>query len=114
MIKKIRNSFLIKKVLPHLKNRYALALICFIVWISFFDRNDLISQRSYKNQLKKLRDDKEYYVQAISQSRHDYNELVSNNKNLEKFARERYLMKKDDEDIFVIVEKPISASNEID
>jgi cell division protein FtsB len=111
MIKKIRSSFVFKKILPHLRNRYVLTLLGFITWISFFDRNDLISQHSYKTQLGRLRDEKEYYVTEISKSRHDLNDLVSSKKNLEKFARERYLMKKADEDIFIFVEKPMTASN---
>jgi len=105
-IKRIRNSFIVKKLLPSLKNRYALTIIGFLVWISFFDRNDLISQHAYKSQLKKLDAEKKYYEQEIAGSRHDLNELVSSNRNLEKFARERYLMKKEEEDIFVIVTQP--------
>lgn len=105
MIKKIKNSAFKKRILPALKNRYVLALISFVVWISFFDRNDLISQHSYKNMLEKLNNEKDYYRNEISKNRKDLNELVTNSKNLEKFARERYLMKKDNEDIFIIVEE---------
>jgi len=112
MIKKIRNTYIFKKILPRLKNRYALTLLGFIIWISFFDRNDLISQHAYKSQLKRLKDEKEYYVTEINKSRHDLNDLVSSRKNLEKFAREHYLMKKEDEDIFIFVEKPLTASKE--
>ena len=95
-----------------MNNRYALTLIGFIIWISFFDRNDLISQHSYKNQLTKLQAEKAYYLSEIAKNKTDLNNLVSSYKNLEKFARERYLMKKDDEDIFVIVNEGSSAEKE--
>ena len=95
MLKKIKNSYLIKNLLPKLKNRYALTLLLFLVWISFFDRNDLISQHSFKSKLELIQEEKEYYLKEISKNRKDLNELVSNSKNLEKFERERYRMKKD-------------------
>ena len=69
----------------------------------FFDRNDLISQYSFRCKLQKVMDDKQYYVAEIEQNKKDMNELMSDKQHLEKFARERYLMKKDNEDIFLIV-----------
>ncbi len=111
MFKKIKKSWFVTTLLPRLKNRYALSVICFVIWIAFLDRNDLISQHAYKNQLGKLQEEKEYYTKEITKSRHDHNELVSSNKNLEKFARERYLMKKDNEDIFVIVREPAAKKD---
>lgn len=69
----------------------------------FFDRNDFISQYSYRQVLKKLKADNEYYQKEIEQNKKDMQELMSDPKHLEKFARERYMMKKDNEDIFLIV-----------
>lgn len=112
MIKKIRNSYLVSYLLPKLKNKYAITLLGFIVWISFFDRNDWISQHSYKNQLNKLKDEKKYYVDEISKNRKDLNDLISNPNNLEKFARERYLMKKNGEDIFIFVKETQAPDNQ--
>ena len=48
-------------------------------------------------------DEKAYYLKEIDQNKIDMHELMSDNQHLEKFARERYLMKKDDEDIFLIL-----------
>ena len=92
-----------KRIPSWLKNKYVLSIIVFIVWMLFFDRNDFISQYSYRQDLKKLETDKDYYKQQIEQNKTDTKELMSDPKHLEKFARERYLMKKDNEDIFLIV-----------
>lgn len=92
-----------KRLWPHLKNKYAITSLAFIVWMLFFDRNDIISQFSYRSELNKLLVDKEYYQKEIDQNRKDMHELMSDRDHLEKFARERYLMKKDNEEIFLIV-----------
>ena len=95
------------RVVTWLKNKYIVTVLVFIVWVAFFDRNDMISQYSYRRQLHKLQADKEYFVTAIEQNKKDLHELVSNTDNLEKFAREKYRMKKDNEDIFLIVRDSI-------
>ena len=92
-----------KRIPSFFKNKYAICIIAFAVWMLFFDRNDFISQYSYRQDLKKLETDKDYYKQQIEQNKTDTKELMSDPKHLEKFARERYLMKKDNEDIFLIV-----------
>ncbi len=114
MIRKIRQSFIAKVIYPKLKNRYALTLIGFLVWLVFFDRNDLLSQHSMKGKLNKLNKEKAYYLSEIAKNRKDLNDLVSNSKTLEKFARERYLMKRDGEDIFIFVEEHSAPGREVD
>jgi cell division protein FtsB len=76
-----------------------------VVWIVFFDKNDLKTQLELRNDVKKLQEERNYYAAEIKQITSDISELNTNPKTLEKFAREKYLMKKDDEDIFVIVEE---------
>lgn len=99
----------LKKLLPYLKNKYILTLLTFIVWLSFFDRNDFIIQYEYRSKLKELQKELRYYDTEIERSKKDYDALMTNPKNLEKFARERYFMKKDNEDIFVIVKEDKSS-----
>jgi cell division protein FtsB len=96
---------MLKKIAPFVKNKYTLTLIGFVVWISFFDKNDLLSQRELRKEVKKLEIEKKYFVTEIGKNKVDLKELKTNPKNLEKFAREKYLMKKDNEDVFVLVEK---------
>lgn len=86
---------------PHIKNKYKTTLVVFLVWMTFFDENNFISQVQDQIKLSELEADKEHYVSEIESSAEDL-ELLQNDKALlEKFARERYLMKKENEEIFV-------------
>lgn len=104
----------IKKILiflnkPFVRNRYFLTFLAFFIWMLFFDQHDIISQMKLKSELNKLRDDKQYYKEELTKTKSDLEDLLTNPARLEKFAREKYLMKREDEDVFVIVkeEKPI-------
>ncbi len=97
-----------EKILPWLKDKYVLSIIGFLVWMTFFDRNDFISQYSYKQELNKLEVDKQYYMAQVEENKQSIYELMSDPANLEKFAREKYHMKKDDEDVFLIIRKEIA------
>ncbi|MDA3953265.1 MAG: septum formation inhibitor [Bacteroidales bacterium] len=94
-----------KKILPFAKNKFILSILIFIIWISFFDHNNLIDRVKDLRHLRQLEKDKAYYIERIDKDSKRLEQLKTNNKNLEKFAREQYLMKKDNEDIFVIVEE---------
>ncbi|NOZ46317.1 MAG: septum formation initiator family protein [Chlorobi bacterium] len=96
---------LVNILLPIIKNKYFLTLFVFVLWISFFDNNNLVDRLNDMNTLKQLEKDKMYYQEHIEQDRDRINELKTNNENLEKFAREEYLMKKKNEDVFYIVEE---------
>lgn len=105
----------IQKVLPVLKNKYVFTPLAFIIWLSFFDKNDFISEYTSRQQLKSLRQDKQFYLDEIKENKEKLNELMSSPANLEKFAREKYYMKKDDEDVFVIVyNEPIKEEKYIE
>jgi cell division protein FtsB len=94
-----------KFILPHLKNKYVMTILIFFVWLSFFDRNDFIIQHRYNKNLRDLQKELKYYNTQIDKSKKEYEALMTNPNNLEKFAREHYYMKKDNEDIFVIVKE---------
>lgn len=98
-------SSLWNRLPPLLRNRYAVTLLAFIVWLSFFDQQNLINQIELRSELYQLDTDKEYYYQEIIEIREDLDELLSDNSKLEKFAREKYFMKKKNEEIFVFTEK---------
>ena len=94
-----------KKVLPIIKNKFVLTIFIFIIWLLFFDRNNLVDRAKELHHLRQLERDKKYYIERIDKDSKRLKQLKTNNKNLEKFAREQYLMKKDNEDIFVIIEE---------
>lgn len=91
-----------KKVFNIIKNKYLIAIVFFTTWLVFFDRYDLITQAEFRKELKDLRAEKKYYLTEIEKNNEIMNALKNDSVALEKFAREKYLMKKDNEDIFVI------------
>jgi len=94
-----------KRLIDLFKNKFFIITIAFIVWMTFFDKNDLVSQYEYHQQVSKLKQERDYYKVETDKVSKDLDELTSNPQKLEKFAREKYLMKKDNEDVFVIVKE---------
>jgi len=94
-----------KRAVDLLKNKFFLVTVVFIVWMLFFDKNDLYSQYKQRQQLNKLEHERDFYTKETAQVSKELDELTSNPAKLEKFAREKYLMKKANEDVFVIVKE---------
>ncbi len=94
-----RDSILIRS----LRNKYLIAVLVFLVWLLVFDRNSLIDRVKYIRTLSDLEEEKQYYIERIDKDSRRLNELKTDRDNLEKFAREQYFMKKENEDVFVIV-----------
>ena len=92
-------------LLTHLNNKYVIAGAIFLLWILFFDQNNLLNRISDLRNLREMKAQKEYYAKKIANDIQRTTELETDDDNLEKFAREQYLMKKPNEDVFVIVEK---------
>jgi cell division protein FtsB len=104
--KKNRFSFLRFHKFPSwAKNLYVITGAAFLAWMLFFDRNDLITQVRLQMKLDQYRQKKHYYEQQINAVNKEQQELLTNKEALERFAREEYLMKKDEEDLFVIVQE---------
>ena len=93
----------IDKIPPFLRNKYLLTIIVFFVWLLLLDSNNLISRYKEMRNLRKLKSEKEYYVQRIEEDKRKLHELKTDNQNLEKFAREQYRMKKPEEDLYIIL-----------
>lgn len=94
-----------KKLPPAIKNFYVITGLCFFVWMLLLDSNDLISRFKMTNKIRTLENEKEFYQEKIAEVEKDRKELMTNKELLEKFAREKYLMKKEKEDIFIIQEE---------
>lgn len=105
MEEKDNNILLQRSLLRKLMNRYTMTLLIFLVWIAFFDRNNLVEKMQLRGKIAALKKERTYYLEKIEEDNRKKQELLSNRDNLEKFAREQYLMKKPNEDIFVIVDK---------
>lgn len=94
----------LSKLPAFLRNFYVITLLVFLVWMLFLDSNDLVSQYKLSNKLDNLETEKAYYQEKIEEVKKDREELLSNKELLEKFAREKYLMRKKTEDLYVIIE----------
>ena len=89
-----------------LKNKYLVTLVVFVTIMLFFDKNDFFTQNSRRKELRGLEESKEYYTTQIATESKELQALKTNPAALEQYAREKYLMKRDNEDLFVVPEKP--------
>jgi cell division protein FtsB len=88
-----------------LKNKFFIVLVVLVSWLLYFDKNDVFTQYELVQKCNKLNAERDYYIAEIEKNKMEINELQNNSKSLETFAREKYLMKKDDEDVFVFTTK---------
>lgn len=93
------------KYLKYTKNFYFVFTLFFVIWMVFIDSNDILTQYKLSSKLKELEKQKEFYLEKKDKIKADREELMSNNELLEKFARERYLMKRKTEDLYVVIEE---------
>ncbi|MFT4525143.1 MAG: cell division protein FtsB [Granulosicoccus sp.] len=93
------------KAYPIIRNKYVFTGVAFVLWVSFFDENSMIDQVRGTHKVSQLEESMEFYSKEIRKSQEDLNVLATNQERLERFAREKYLMKKDNEDIFVLTTK---------
>jgi cell division protein FtsB len=95
-------NWIVEKIWPVLKNKYVIAILFFLVWILFFDQNNLIDRVVTIRKFHEMEKEKKYYLDKIKSDTKKLEELRTDRENLEKFAREQYLMKRDNEDVFIV------------
>lgn len=88
------------------KSKYILTLLVFAAWMMFFDDRDITTTHfRHPQELRELEQSKTYYQQQINSTRTELQQLKLNTATIEKYAREKYFMKRDDEDLFVVSDK---------
>ncbi len=92
-------------IFPYVKNKYIASTVIFLVWLIFFDSSNLATQYKLYRDFQNVNIQKEFYNVEIAKNKKDLDELMTNLTNLEQYGREKYMMKKDDEDIYIIVRK---------
>ncbi|RLD44745.1 MAG: septum formation initiator family protein [Bacteroidetes bacterium] len=95
----------IKSVIKVFKNKYVLTILGFLVLIIFIDANSYRQQRRLNKELEKVSEEKKFYEKQIAADKKRANKLMSDDESLEKYAREHYLMKKDKEDVYLLIIK---------
>jgi cell division protein FtsB len=83
-------------------NKYTAVICIFIVWVSFFDRYSLVNQFKLSNSIDRLQEAKSNYELQLQEALKE-REII--NSDIEKFAREKYLFHKDNEQVIIIEEK---------
>ncbi len=96
------NQFFNQLPIPvFLKNKYAIVTILFLGWITFLDQNSILTHIKLNNQIEEIKRDIEFYKEEIKKDQKTLNNLESKN-TFERIAREQYLMKRKNEDVFLI------------
>jgi hypothetical protein len=93
-----------KKLLNILINKYLITTVIFLAWIFFFDNNNIFSNLRTLDRLNQLRKDKQFYVDEIRKDSVMVQKLLYDTLELERFAREKYQMKKSNEDVYLVID----------
>ena len=96
---------LLQQIPDWVKNKYFLTAFTFLLWVTFFDDRDLINNIRHTLELKQLEQSRNYYTQLIEETKQELQQLNTSPAALEKFAREKYRMKRENEDLFILNDK---------
>tara|TARA_B100000959_G_C14770961_1_gene537470 strand:+ start:256 stop:576 length:321 start_codon:yes stop_codon:yes gene_type:complete len=94
-----------QKIPTLLRNKYLITFIIFLFWIFFIDTFDILTQIKMNKELKQLKKQEEFYKAEIEKDSTTIHNLNNIPEEQERFARERFLMKKDNEDVFIVRDK---------
>ena len=92
----------VQKIPSWLRNKYLLTGLGFLAWMIFIDRNDLPTQWKRVKELSTLQQSEKMMARQIEDTKQELKLLKTNPLTLEKYAREKYMMKKDNEDLYII------------
>ena len=94
---------IIKSIFNFVINRYVLTSIIFIVWIFGFGPNNIMVQHRLEKKFEEVESEKKFYLEEIKKDQKMSQDLMTNMDNLERFAREKYWMKRDNEDVYLVI-----------
>jgi cell division protein FtsB len=90
------------KKLSFLGNKYFISSLLFLIWMLFFNEKDIITEFRRKDKLNELQKSEQHLNEVIIETKQELGQLKNNAQTIEKYAREKYMMKKDNEDLFII------------
>lgn len=94
-----------------IRNKYLIAGVAFVVWMCFFDRYDFATQYNFQSEKSKLEEEKAYYTKEIAAIETAIKDVQYNPNEIQRIAREKYKMKKDKEDIYIVTEVEATTKN---
>lgn len=89
----------------YILNKYVVVGLAFIIWMIFFDQNSYLLHKELDEDITNLKEERAYFEKEIQQEQESLDMLNQDPEEYERIAREKYLMKKENEDIFVIEKK---------
>ena len=92
-------------------NKYMLVVLPFVIWMLFFDTNSYLIHKELNDDINALEDNKEFYKSEIDHDKEFINKMKDSNEQ-EKYAREKYYLKKENEDIYIIEHEDSIKNNE--
>ncbi len=92
----------LEKIPSWLKNRYLVITVLFLVWMLFIAEKNMLTSLGYNNRLNELKQSEQHLTKQIKETSKELNLLKTSSQTIEKYAREKYYMKKENEDIFVV------------
>lgn len=95
---------LLNNIPSWIKSKYSISIAAFCVIVLFLDHNDVFTQFDRRKELHQLQESKQYYTSQITAERKELEALKTNPSIVEKYAREKYLMKRDNEELFLVPE----------
>ena len=93
---------LLTQLPPWLRDKFFIAFAAFTVWMLFFDERDIFTMSHHRQELRELQKSEKYYTEQINKEKTELENLKNSPATLEKYAREKYFMKRDNEDLFLI------------
>jgi len=94
----------LKKILKIIINKYTITLLLFVIWMVFFDSSSVLNRMKYREKLNSLKQEKHFFLEEIKKDSILSQKLLLDTSEIEKFARENYLMKKEKEDVFLVID----------
>jgi cell division protein DivIC len=107
----IQTMKLLSHIPAFLKNKYFISFAAFCVVVFFLDKNDFFTQYERRKELRELQQSKRHYTTQVATERKELEALKTNPATVEKVAREKYLMKRDNEELFLVSEKHDNPKN---
>ena len=95
---------MLRKIVKIVFNKYTITILAFITWMVFFDSDNMLTRKYYHLKLNELKQEKHFYLNEIRKDSTLTHKLLTDSLTLEKYAREKYLMKRDKEDVYIVAD----------
>ena len=93
-----------------LLNKYLIVSVLFVVWMFFFDQNSYFIHKELDKEIKTLNFDKKYFKEKLEKESIQIHQMKSNPEEIERIAREKHFLKKENEDVFIVEKRKVKKA----